>query len=143
MSGGTVAPVIPPSSRVAALGHGAHRSVPAFRWWHRRIARRCRAKRPTASGGSTPRAACPTRRASCALGWLSGDRLTLTASAGVVVARRDAGGIAVLPSRGYLVIPAALRRRCGLRAGNAINSAAVISHADKTCSDWPFPPTAQ
>jgi hypothetical protein len=58
-------------------------------------------------------------------GWacrgLSGDRLTLTASAGLVVAHPDAGGIAVLPSRGYLVIPAALRRRCGLRAANVID----------------------
>jgi bifunctional DNA-binding transcriptional regulator/antitoxin component of YhaV-PrlF toxin-antitoxin module len=43
----------------------------------------------------------------------------------VIVARRDAGGIAVLPSREYLVIPAVLRRRCGLRAGDQVLLAAV------------------
>jgi hypothetical protein len=50
-----------------------------------------------------------------ALGWRGGDRLTLTADAGVMVARRDPGGIATVPARPYIVIPAALRRRCGLR----------------------------
>jgi len=67
----------------------------------------------------------PSRAVVCALGWRSGDRLTLTASAGVVVARRDAGGIAVLPSREYLVSPAVLRRCCGLRAGDRVLLAAV------------------
>jgi len=47
------------------------------------------------------------------LGWQAGDRLTLTAAAGVVIARRDPGGLVTMPSRPYLVIPAALRRRCG------------------------------
>jgi hypothetical protein len=61
----------------------------------------------------------------CALGWRCGDRLTLTASDGVVVARRDAGGIAVLPRREYLVIPASLRRRCGLRTGDLVLLAAA------------------
>jgi hypothetical protein len=51
-----------------------------------------------------------------ALGWRGGDRLTLTAGAGVVVARRDPGGLVTVPARPYIVIPAALRRRCGLRA---------------------------
>ena len=48
-----------------------------------------------------------------ALGWQRGDRLTLTAAAGVVTARRDPGGLVTMPSKPYLVIPAALRRRCG------------------------------
>ncbi len=60
-----------------------------------------------------------------ALGWRCGDRLTLTACAGVVVARRDAGGMTALPPREYLVIPAVLRRRCGLRAGDLVLLAAV------------------
>ena len=53
----------------------------------------------------------------CALGWRGGDRLTLTAGGGVVVARRDPHGMvdACLP-RPQVVIPAALRRRCGLAA---------------------------
>jgi hypothetical protein len=55
-----------------------------------------------------------------ALGWRPGDRLALAADAGVVTARRDPGGMVTMPSRPYLVIPAALRRRCGLRAGDRV-----------------------
>jgi hypothetical protein len=54
-----------------------------------------------------------------ALGWQPGDRLTFTAAAGVVIARRDPAGMVTMPAKPYLVIPAALRRRCGLRAGSA------------------------
>ena len=54
------------------------------------------------------------------LGWQAGDRLTLTAAAGVVVARRDPGGLVTMPAKPYLVIPAALRRRCGLRPGDRV-----------------------
>src|SRR5208282_4423197 len=60
-----------------------------------------------------------------ALGWRGGDRLTLTAEAGVMIARRDPGGMVTVPSRPYVVIPAALRRRCGLRAGDHVLLAAV------------------
>jgi hypothetical protein len=49
-----------------------------------------------------------------ALGWRGGDRLTVTAEAGVMIARRDPGGMVTVPARPYVVIPAALRRRCGL-----------------------------
>ncbi len=63
----------------------------------------------------------------CALGWRGGDRLTLTAGGGVVVVRRDAGGTAALSPREYLVVPAVLRRRCGLRAGDLVLLAAVPS----------------
>jgi hypothetical protein len=55
-----------------------------------------------------------------ALGWRGGDRLTLTAEAGVVTARRDPGGMVTVPERTYLVIPAALRRRCGLAPGDRV-----------------------
>jgi hypothetical protein len=41
-----------------------------------------------------------------ALGWLGGDRLTLTADAGVVTARRDPGGMVTVPGRAYIAIPA-------------------------------------
>ena len=60
-----------------------------------------------------------------ALGWRGGDRLTLTADAGVVIARRDPGGMVTVPARPYIVIPAALRRRCGLRAGDRVLLAAL------------------
>jgi hypothetical protein len=55
-----------------------------------------------------------------ALGWRGGDRLTLTAGSGVMVARRDPGGMVTVPARPYIVIPAAARRRCGLLAGDRV-----------------------
>ena len=61
----------------------------------------------------------------CALGWGEGDRLTLTASPGVVTARRDRAGMITVPARGCLAIPAVLRRRCGLRPGDRVLLAAV------------------
>ena len=60
-----------------------------------------------------------------ALGWRSGDRLTLTAEAGVMIARRDPGGMVTVPARPRIMIPAPLRRRCGLRAGDPVLLAAV------------------
>src|SRR5579871_3567200 len=60
-----------------------------------------------------------------AMGWRSGDLLTLTADAGVVTARRDPGGMVTIPTRGYIVIPAALRLRCGLKPGDRVLLAAV------------------
>jgi hypothetical protein len=60
-----------------------------------------------------------------ALGWRGGDRLTLTADAGVVTAHRDPGGMVTLPHRAYIAVPAALRRRCGLRPGDWVLLAAL------------------
>jgi hypothetical protein len=65
------------------------------------------------------------RAVTSALGWSGGDRLTLTADAGVVSARRDPGGMITLPARAYIAIPAALRRRCGLLPGDRVLLAAV------------------
>jgi len=62
-----------------------------------------------------------------ALGWRGGDRLTLTADAGVVTARRDPGGMVTLQARAYIAIPAALRRRCALEPGDQVRLAAVPS----------------
>ena len=64
-----------------------------------------------------------------ALGWSGGDRLTLTADAGVVTARRDPGGMITLPARACIAIPAALRRRCGLHPGDRVPPAALL-HED-------------
>lgn len=55
-----------------------------------------------------------------ALGWRRGDRLTLTAEAGVVTARRDPAGMVAMTAKPYIVIPAGLRRRCGLRPGDRV-----------------------
>jgi len=60
------------------------------------------------------------RAMTSALGWRPGDRLTLTAAAGVVLARRDPDGMVTMPSKPYLTIPAALRRRCGMRPGDRV-----------------------
>jgi hypothetical protein len=60
-----------------------------------------------------------------ALGWVGGDRLTSTAVSGVVTALRDPGGMVTLPASGYITIPAALRRRCGLEPGDQVLLAAV------------------
>jgi bifunctional DNA-binding transcriptional regulator/antitoxin component of YhaV-PrlF toxin-antitoxin module len=54
------------------------------------------------------------------LGWQPGDRLTLTGAAGVVIARRDPGGLVSMPVKPYLTIPAALRQRCGLQTGDRV-----------------------
>src|SRR5712691_8923023 len=85
-----------------------------------------------------------------ALGWAGGDRLTLTAQAGVVTARRDPGGMVTLSGRAYISIPAALRRRCGLEAGDqvllaalpgedalAVYSLAVVDQAIRAHGDLP------
>jgi len=63
------------------------------------------------------------RAMTAVLGWEAGDRLTFTA-AGVVIARRDPGGLVTMPTKPYLVIPAALRRRCGLHPGDHVLLAA-------------------
>ena len=65
------------------------------------------------------------RTVTSALGWSGGDRLTLTADAGVITARRDPAGMVTLPDRAYIAIPAALRRRCGLEPGDRVLLAAV------------------
>ena len=60
-----------------------------------------------------------------ALGWRGGDRLIVTAEAGVMIARRDPGGMVTVPGRAYVAIPAALRRRCGMEPGDRVLLAAV------------------
>ena len=60
-----------------------------------------------------------------ALGWRGGDRLTLTAEAGVVVIRRDPSGLVTLPPRCCVPVPAALRHRCGLLPGDPVLLTAV------------------
>ena len=91
-----------------------------------------------------------------ALGWSGGDRLTLTADAGVVTARRDPGGMITLPGRAYIASPAELRRRCGLRAGDRVllaadssadtltaYSLAVVDQAIRAHGSFPHAPGGQ
>jgi hypothetical protein len=125
VTAGPVAPVIPSPGRMA----GAVRAGSA-------------AVRPLPMAGPAAALAVPAgvvygtgridasgriadRGIGCALGWCEGDRLTLTASPGVVTARRDPGGMVVVPSRACLAIPAVLRRRCGLRPGDLVLLTAI------------------
>ena len=71
-----------------------------------------------------------------ALGWRGGDRLTLTAEAGVVVIRRDPSGLVTLPPRSCVPIPAALRHRCGLLPGDPVLLTAVP--AEDTLAAYPL-----
>jgi bifunctional DNA-binding transcriptional regulator/antitoxin component of YhaV-PrlF toxin-antitoxin module len=138
MTGPLIAPVIPPE-RPARGG----RSGP----------RRGRLTAPPPLANPPPRPAPPPdlsygigrvdasgrvadRSVIAALGWSSGDRLTLTAESGVVIVRRDPSGLITLPPRPYLVIPAALRHRCGIRAGDLVLLAA--SPAADTLAAYPF-----
>jgi hypothetical protein len=55
-----------------------------------------------------------------ALGWQAGERLTITAAHGVVLASRDPAGLHVVGDSAHLTIPAAIRRRYGLAAGTRV-----------------------
>jgi hypothetical protein len=54
--------------------------------------------------------------------WAGGQAtgLTLTTADGVVIARGDPGGLVTIPAKLYIVIPSALRRRCGLLPGDRV-----------------------
>jgi bifunctional DNA-binding transcriptional regulator/antitoxin component of YhaV-PrlF toxin-antitoxin module len=124
MTAPLIAPLIPPRARPGAQGHGSSGTP-------RRL--------PVAAAPDIP--ALPDdvayglgrmdewgrvadRAMTRVLGWQPGDRLTLTADAGMVIARRDPGGMVTMPSKPYVAIPAALRRRCGLRPGDRVLLAA-------------------
>jgi bifunctional DNA-binding transcriptional regulator/antitoxin component of YhaV-PrlF toxin-antitoxin module len=120
MTAPLIAPLIPPRARPGARGHGSSGTP-------RRL--------PVAAAPDIP--ALPDdvayglgrmdqwgrvadRAMTRVLGWRPGDRLTVTANAGMVIARRDPGGMVTMPSKPYVAIPAALRRRCGLRPGDGV-----------------------
>jgi bifunctional DNA-binding transcriptional regulator/antitoxin component of YhaV-PrlF toxin-antitoxin module len=126
MTGTLIAPVIPSSSAGAARparAHAAARALPLAV---------PPARLPTLPGDvvyglarvdASGRVA--DRTVTGALGWQGGDRLTLTAEAGVVVIRRDPSGLVTMPARPCIPVPAALRRRCGLLPGDPVLLAAV------------------
>ena len=58
-----------------------------------------------------------------ALGWALGERLTITAAHGVVLARRDPSGLHAVGDSAHLTTPAALRRRYALAPGTRVRLA--------------------
>ena len=99
MNAPLIAPLIPPRGRSGRREHG--RSVPV-----RRLPVAAMPEIPAVPDGvmygfgrmdESGRVA--DRAMTSALGWQPGDRLTLTASAGMVIAGRDPGGMVTLPAR--------------------------------------------
>jgi hypothetical protein len=119
-----IAPLIPPRARPGAPEHG--RAAPT-----RRLPMAAAREVPAVpadvvygTGRMDESGRVGDRGMIGVLGWQPGDRLTFTAAAGVMVARRDPAGMVTMPAKPYLVIPAALRHRCGLRAGDHVLLAA-------------------
>ncbi len=55
-----------------------------------------------------------------ALGWVSGTRLDIGESGGLLVVRADAHGGFSLTRQGHLRLPATVRRGCGLISGDRV-----------------------
>jgi hypothetical protein len=120
MTAPLIAPLIPPRARPGGREHGRPATV-------RRLPVAVAAEIPSVPddvvygfGRMDESGRVADRAMTSALGWQPGDRLTVTAAAGVVIARRDPAGMVTMPAKPYLVIPAALRRRCGLRPGDRV-----------------------
>lgn len=129
MTAPLIAPLIPPRARPGAREHG--RAAPV-----RRLPVAAVPEVPAVPddvvygfGRMDSSGRVGDRAMTSVLGWQPGDRLTLTADAGVILARRDPGGMVTMAGKPYLVIPAALRRRCGLRPGDQV-LLAVFPHRD-------------
>ena len=136
MTAPLIAPVIPPATRSSTRGRraaGAGRRLPVAA-----VPVPPAAPQDTLYGFGRIDAAgrVADRAVIRALGWRCGDRLTLTADAGVVTARRDPAGLVAMTAKPYIVIPAALRRRCGLRPGDRVLLAAVPG--DDTLAAYSF-----
>lgn len=64
-----------------------------------------------------------------ALGWRGGDRLHIALVAGSVVLHRHPAGVFTMPTKPNLVVlPAAVRKRSGMRAGEQVLIAADPTH---------------
>jgi len=122
-----IAPVIPSAARVSARARGVAGGVRRLPLAGPAAGLRCPEGVVYGLGRIDASGRVADRAVIRALGWREGDRLTITAEASVVVARRDPGGMVVVPARPYLVIPAGLRRRCGLRAGDRVLLAALVA----------------
>ena len=125
MTAPPIAPIIPSPGRLAGTPRVAPIAVQPLPMAGPAAAQSVPADAVYGTGRIDASGRVADRAITCALGWREGDRLTLTASPGVVTARREAGGMITVPARACLAIPAVLRRRCGLRAGDRVLLAAV------------------
>jgi bifunctional DNA-binding transcriptional regulator/antitoxin component of YhaV-PrlF toxin-antitoxin module len=64
-----------------------------------------------------------------AMGWEAGQTLTITASAGAVIIRRDPRGVFTVATTLHLTIPAPLRTRYRLTGGDRVLLVAARAHA--------------
>jgi bifunctional DNA-binding transcriptional regulator/antitoxin component of YhaV-PrlF toxin-antitoxin module len=136
MNAPLIAPLIPPRAQPDVREHrklGSARRLPVAA---APVVPAVPMTRCTGPAGSTESGRVADRAMTAVLGWQPGDRLTFTAAAGVVIARRGPGGMVTMPARPYLVIPAALRRRCGLRPGDHVLVAA--SPGEDTLTAYSF-----
>jgi bifunctional DNA-binding transcriptional regulator/antitoxin component of YhaV-PrlF toxin-antitoxin module len=63
-----------------------------------------------------------------ALGWAPSDRLQIAVVDGSVVAHRDTDGVFAMGPKPYLILPAAVRHRSGVRPGERVLVAADPHH---------------
>ena len=62
------------------------------------------------------------------LHWRAGTRVHISTVAGVVLIRRDPDGLQAVTAKPGVTIPVAIRRGCGLLAGDRVLLAAIDSH---------------
>jgi hypothetical protein len=62
------------------------------------------------------------------LDWRAGDRLFICIAQNVVVLRRSARGLHVVPKKRSLVIPSIARQTCGIQAGDSLLLVAAPQH---------------
>jgi bifunctional DNA-binding transcriptional regulator/antitoxin component of YhaV-PrlF toxin-antitoxin module len=73
-----------------------------------------------------------------ALGWSAGQRLTIAETGGMLTVHTDPAGDHQVTNQGHLRIPAPLRHRCGLTAGDRVLLAADPDESRLTI----YPPAA-
>ncbi|MEV6871576.1 hypothetical protein [Amycolatopsis sp. NPDC051128] len=121
-----IATVIPPRGAAAPVERRARSGVVSLPVPQvsasRASAMRYGLARIDASGRVADRAILTT------LGWSSGDSLMITVVESAIVVHRDPSGVFAVPAAPYLTLPAVVRRRAGVRAGDQL-----LVAVDATC----------
>lgn len=114
-----IAPLVPPR-----LPHGAGRQLLAHRTAHLEVAELLARPRTGTlvygMGRLDERGVLSNRATIDALEWTVGDHLHIAVVGGSVVAHRDAAGAFAMGTKPYLILPAAVRNRSGLRARDLV-----------------------